>query len=114
MQAKHEDQRKASQCLGILPRRDGKSMCFSSCKKKKITDMSEVAKDVKYHASTYRSLERRRSIFTSLSRAGIEATTEVLSDDLLRAKSTKGTQAANDFEVSRCSPHPTLDYIDES
>lgn len=41
---------------------------------------------------------------------GIEATAEV-SDDLLQAKS-KGKQAANDFVVSRCSFHPTLDYSD--
>ena len=48
-------------------------------------------------------------MFTGLP-TGIEATAEV-SDDLLQAKS-KGKQAANEFVVSRCSSHPTLDYFD--
>ena len=49
------------------------------------------------------------AVFTRLS-TDIEATTEV-SDDLLQAKS-KGKQAANDFVVSGCSSHPTLNYFD--
>ena len=72
-------------------------------------DLKAVGKLVDLLEDVFTNPWKEDAVFTSLS-TGIEATTEV-SDDLLQAKS-KGKQAANDFVVSRCSSHPTLDYFD--
>ena len=72
-------------------------------------DLKAVGRLVDLLEDVFTNPWKEDAVFTSLS-TGIEATSEV-SDDLLQAKS-KGKQAANDFVVSRCSSHPTLDYFD--
>ena len=91
-------------------RADETVRAFASLHAKQNTDMSEVARDEKYHPMpVFTNPWKEDTVFTSLS-TGTEATIEV-SDDLLPAKS-KGKQAANDFAVSCCSSKPTLDYFD--
>ena len=72
-------------------------------------DIKAVEKLVDLLEDVFTNPWKQDAVFTSLS-TGIEATKEV-SDDLLQAKS-RGKQAANDFEVNRCSSDPTLDYFD--
>ena len=83
------------------------SICLAPARIKE--DLKAVGKLVDLLEDVFTNQWKEDAVFTSLS-TGIEATTEV-SDDLLQAKS-KEKQAANDFAVSRCSSHPTLDFFD--